>query len=407
MKVLYLCHRVPYPPNKGEKIRAFHQLIALSERHEVDLFTLADRRSDFDHQDALARYCRQVKIAGINPISSRLRSLPFLVTGVPLTVPYFYSAELHRSVRNALSSRSYDRVFIYCSAMAQYIDEENEIPVVADLVDVDSDKWEQYAKFSAFPISSIYRREARCLREYERRLCERASSTLLTTEREAHLMREICPGARIRVISNGVDTEYFKRIGKPSGSPAAPAVVFTGDMSYFPNEAAVTYFAREVFPAIRKSIANVRFLIVGRDPTNKVRQLQKLEGVEVTGPVPDVRPYLERAQVSVAPFSLSAGIPNKILEAMAFGLPVVGTACAVQGLSPQVAATVDIAGNAEEFARKTVCLLSDPELARSKGAESRRRVAAAYQWSRSIRQLLDVVENPCMVEVPATAAVSL
>ncbi len=404
MNILYLCHRIPYPPNKGDKIRAFHQLKAFSARHQVDLFTLADRRGDLDQRHALARYCRRVEVAELSPISSRLRSLPYVFTRVPLTLPYFYSAELQKTVRKALLSRSYDRIFIYCSAMAQYVEEENEIPIVVDLVDVDSDKWLQYARISPFPMSRIYQREARCLRKYERRICERASATLLTTEREARLMREICPGARVQVIPNGVDTDYFKPVAKRHES-AAPALVFTGDMSYFPNEEAVTYFAHKVFPAIRKSIADARFLIVGRDPTSNVRRLRRLEGVEVTGLVPDVRPYLEKAQVSVAPFSISAGIPNKILEAMAFGLPVVGTPCAVQGLSSYVAAAVDLAASTEELTSKILRLLRDPELAQNKGADGRRRVAAEYRWDRSMRQVLETIENPASAEVPATAAV--
>jgi sugar transferase (PEP-CTERM/EpsH1 system associated) len=277
--------------------------------------------------------------------------------------------------------------------MAQYVEGENEIPIIVDLVDVDSDKWLHYARVSRLPMSSIYRREGRLLREYERRLCERASSTLLTTEREAQLMREICSGARVQVIPNGVDTDYFKAVAKRDRS-AAPAIVFTGDMSYFPNAEAVTYFAHKVFPAIRKSIAHVRFLIVGRDPTSKVRRLQRLEGVEVTGLVPDVRPYLEKAQVSVAPFSISAGIPNKILEAMAFGLPVVGTSCAVQGLSAYVAAVIDIAATPEEFASKTVRLLRNAELAASIGIEGRRRVITEHDWGRAMDHLLRVVDEP-------------
>jgi len=403
VKVLYLCHRIPYPPDKGDKIRAFHQLRAIGERHEVDLFTLADHHSDLHYQSALARYCRRITVRKLSPAWSRLRSLPFLLTRMPLTVPYFHSAELHAEVRKALFGQSYDRIFVYCSAMAQYLDGVDGIPILTDLVDVDSDKWTQYAGSTRFPLSAIYQREARCLREYERRACKRSSCVLVSTEREGQLAEQISESTAVHVVPNGVDTDYFRpastapRLGRPT-------VVFTGDMSYFPNVEAVTYFAREVLPLIEESFAAVRFLIVGRNPSRQVRDLQKLQGVEVTGFVPDVRTHLGQAHVSVAPFSIAAGIQNKILEAMAFGLPVVATSRAVQGLVRQVAAGVDTADTPREMAEKIVSLLGDPRLAREKGAEGRERVAANYRWEEALDQVLRLLENPSRADVAMSEA---
>lgn len=268
MKILYLCHRIPYPPNKGEKIRAFHQLKALSSRHEVDLFTLSDQPLVDADQQALKQYCRRVSAVRMHPLAARMRSLSRLLSRRPLTLPYFYSDELYRKVREAILLHGYDRIFVYCSAMAQYVDWVRDKPIFADLVDVDSDKWEQYAAFTSFPMSAIYGSEAKRLREYERKVCRRSKCVIVTTEREAALIREIAPGAAVEVIPNGVDTAFFKPAGYPDGS--APAIVFTGDMSYFPNEDAVVGFARRVLPLVRKEVPDARFLIVGRDPTRKV-----------------------------------------------------------------------------------------------------------------------------------------
>ena len=163
MRVLYLCHRIPYPPDKGEKIRAYHQLRAIAARHEVDLFTLADDAGDLSYQSALAASCHQLTVARLHPKLARLRALPFLLTSTPLTVPYFYSAELQAEIRKALLRRSYDRIFVYCSAMAQYVQSIDSIPILMDLVDVDSDKWTQYAAYTKLPLSAVYRREARAL----------------------------------------------------------------------------------------------------------------------------------------------------------------------------------------------------------------------------------------------------
>jgi len=393
MRVLYLCHRIPYPPDKGDKIRAFHQLRALASRHEVDVFTLADDRADMEHRQALEPYCRRLTVARINPKLARLRALPFLLTNTPLTIPYFFSAKLAAEVREALQRRTYDRIFVYCSAMAQYVERASGIPIITDLVDVDSDKWIQYAAVRRFPFSALCRREGRCLRDYERRICERCACVLVATEREGQLARQISPAARVHVVPNGVDTTYFDPQAVPP-EVGPPTVIFTGDMSYFPNEDAVTFFVREVLPLVRQVIADVRFLIVGRNPGSRVRQLQCTAGVEVTGFVPDVRAYLARARVAVAPFSIAAGIQNKILEAMAYGLPVVATRRAAQGLVRSVAGAIDIGESAEELASQIVLLLRDPERCRRKGLEGRRRVADEYRWESALDLMLQLLEDP-------------
>jgi sugar transferase (PEP-CTERM/EpsH1 system associated) len=394
MRILYLCHRIPYPPNKGEKIRAFHQLRALSHQHQVDLFTLADDPADLAHRTTLLQFCSEVVVAPVNPKLARLFSLPYLFTPKPLTLPYFRSAELHRAVAKALARRSYDRVFIYSSAMAQYIgDEWRGIPTVLDLVDVDSDKWLQYANFTRFPMSAVYRREGHALRRYERSVCERFSCVLVSTEREGQLLREISPLAHLQVIANGVDTDYFKPVESDT-QPKTPTMIFMGDMSYFPNQDAVTFFSRRVLPLVRQEIADARFLIAGRNPNAAVLKLQQIQGVEVTGYVPDVRTQLARAQVSVAPFSITAGIPNKILEAMSFGLPVVATTMGSRGLMRQVAETILTGDTPDALAKHLVVLLRDPALAKRTGLDGRHLVAHHCTWNAALEQLLQVVTEP-------------
>jgi sugar transferase (PEP-CTERM/EpsH1 system associated) len=411
MRVLYLCHRIPYPPDKGDKIRAFHQVRCIAERHEVDLFALVDDPADLAHRSVLERYCGSVKVARIYPRFARLKTLPYLLTRTPLTLPWFHSAELASEVLMALGKRSYDRIFVYSSAMAQYVDWHDSPQVVTDLVDVDSDKWIQYASFVKFPWTAIYRREGQALRRYEREVCQRSSAVVVTTDREARLMDDICPGANVHVIPNGVDSAYFApEPGSPNAhtrNTSSPAVAFVGDMSYFPNEEAASFFANSILPLVRKQVRDARFLIVGRNPTRRVRELQKIAGVEVTGRVPDVRPWLAQAQVSVAPFSISAGIPNKVLEAMSCGVPVVATRRGVQGLSADVAGAVETGDTAEELASKVVDFLRNPSLARRKGLEGRERVVLAHNWERSVDLLLDLLENPERLESGHSCAQSV
>jgi len=391
VKILYLCHRIPYPPDKGDKIRAFHQIRALAERHEIDLFTLADDPADLERGEPLRQYCREVTVVKLNARWARIRALPYLLTSTALTIPYFGSGELQRRVHQALKQRTYDRIFVYCSAMAQYVESVDKIPMVVDLVDVDSNKWTQYATFTKFPFSAVYRREGATLAAFERRVCERSAAVVVTTDREARLLRNISPAARVHVIPNGVDTEFFR----PGPVASAPNTIgFTGDMAYFPNQEAVIHFARNVLPLIRESVADAGFLIVGRSPSPEVQALSRIPGVEVTGFVPDVRTHLARMRVSVAPFSIAAGIQNKILEAMSYELPVVATSRASQGLTAAAVAGVEIADTPREMAEAIVRLLRNPEMAREKGRQSRRVVAGEYSWPQSLEQLVQLLENP-------------
>ena len=370
----------------------------MAARHEVDVFTLADDSRDMAYRDDLAAHCHGLTIAPVHAKMARLRALPFLVTRTPLTVPYFYSAQLQTEVQRALLKRSYDRIFVYCSAMAQYVGGVDDIPMVMDFVDVDSDKWLQYASFTRFPLSVVYRREARTLRDYERRISAKAACVIVSTCREAELLREIAPGAQVQVVPNGVNTNYFSPLAEPTAAKH-PAIIFVGDMSYFPNQEAVGYFVGKVLPVVRESVPGTRFLIVGRNPGRKTLELGQQEGVEVTGFVPDVRAYLAQAQVAVAPFSIAAGIQNKILEAMAFGLPVVATSRTKQGLSPAVADMVDTGDTAKEMAAKIVLLLRDSQTAKLKGLEGRRRVSEDYRWDWALDQLMQLLENPSQTEL--------
>jgi len=391
VKILYLCHRIPYPRNKGEKIRAFHQLQAMSARHEVDLFTLVDDPADLEHRAALSKWCRRVAAVPIRPALARLRALPYLFTETPLTLPCFHSTGLRSEVDRAFAAEQYDRIFVYSSAMAQYAPTNGRVPLLIDLVDVDSDKWTQYSASARFPYSAIYRREGRFLARYERSISEKAAVAIVSTEREAGLLRAIAPEARIEVVPNGVNTEFFSPSAvAPENS--GPAIVFTGDMSYFPNEDAVGFFASEVLPLIRRAIPGVRFLVVGRNPGPKVLRLQQFEGVTITGFVPDVRTYLAQAQVATAPFLIAAGIQNKILEAMSYGLPVVATKRATQGLSRRVGELVETGETAQELAARVVALLRDSGAARRKGLAGRVRVTEEYRWEAALDSLMHLLE---------------
>ena len=389
MNLLYLCHRIPYPPDKGDKIRSFHQVRGLSERHAVHLATFVDTREDLPHVDALRKYCRSVDIVFRHPRRALAGAGLALLSGEALSVATFRSRELHRRIRATLGREPVDAAIVFSSAMAQYLPRPAPFPVVLDFVDVDSEKWRAYGKTMGPPRSWIYRLEGARLRRFEDAAGNAADHCVVISRAEASLLE-----GRVRtpvsIITNGVDHEYFRPVERSAAS-ASPDLVFVGAMDYLPNEDAVVFFSREILPLVRSSVPETTFTIVGRNPTARVRELAGIAGVRVTGSVPDVRPYVADAHLAVAPFRIARGIQNKVLEAMSMGRPVVGTALAFQGLSADESDGIRIAEGSEGLAREVVAMLRDPDLARRCGARARAYVERAHRWDTHVGALESIL----------------
>jgi sugar transferase (PEP-CTERM/EpsH1 system associated) len=325
MRVLFLAHRLPFPPNKGDKIRSFAELAALSQHHEVDLFCFYDQAEDKEYFVKILRHCRNLYAEKISWPRSRAQALLALALGRPFTSAFFHSPTMARRVREALQSKNYDLVFVFSSSMAPYVESASDIPRLLDMVDVDSDKWAQYADRLRPPSSWLWRAESKRLAICEKRWAQDFSLTLLCTRAEAEILNEAVPGAKIEAFENRMDVDFFDPVSTeipPEIRAWQPYIVFTGSMDYFPNIDAVTFFYGEVFPAIQAKLPSAQFVIAGRNPTNAIRKLACNPAVHVTGAVPDIRPYLRGASVAVAPLRVARGVQTKILEAMAMGLPV-------------------------------------------------------------------------------------
>jgi sugar transferase (PEP-CTERM/EpsH1 system associated) len=390
VNLLYLCHRIPYPPNKGDKIRSFHQVRGLSERHSVHLATFVDTREDLQHVEPLRKLCRSVEIVYRHPRRALLGAGLALPSGGALSVAMFRSSALRRTIAATLRRESIDAAVVFSSAMAQYVPPTPPFPVVLDLVDVDSEKWRSYGDSLRGPRSWIYRLEGTRLARFEEEAGNAADHCVVISQAEAALLE-----GRIRkpvsVITNGVDQEYFRAPG--DGGREGPALVFVGAMDYVPNEDAVAFFCDEILPRVRASVPDATFTIVGRNPAPRVRDLARLPGVTVTGSVPDVRPYVANARVAVAPFRIARGIQNKVLEAMAMGRPVVGTALAFQGLSATEADGVRIVDHPEDLAREIVLLLGDPGLAADRGIRARAFVEREHRWEVHVSALESILSG--------------
>ncbi len=365
MKILYLAHRVPYPPNKGDKIRALWEIKSLSSQHEIDLFCFYDHDEDRNSIDALRPYCREYYAEPLSWWRSRFQALTAVMRGRPFSLAYFHSNTMARKVKQAIAACDYDLMIVFGSAMAPYVDREPGIPCLLDMVDVDSAKWAEYASNSSRWLRWMWRQEGRLLAAYENHLATTFAQTLLCTDAEATLLQEAAPQARVDVLRHMVDTEYFDpdQVGISAEIAALqPYVVFAGSMDYAPNVEAATWFYRHAFPAMRKRIPQLKFVIVGRNPVKPVVDLGKDSAVRVTGTVPDVRPYFRGAAATVAPMQLARGVQNKILESMAMGIPVASSAKAAVAFPPEVAKLILVEDDPQRLADRLVDVIENGPL---------------------------------------------
>lgn len=388
--LLYLVHRLPYPPNKGDKVRSYHLLKHLAARHKVYLATFIDDPEDEIHLDTVRSLCTAVHAARLSPRGARIASLAGLFGGQALTLRYYQDAGLARWIDEVIATQRIDAAVVFSSSMAQYAERHAGLPMLVDFVDVDSAKWSEYAGKHPWPLSWLYRREGRCLLDYERSVARKAHRSFFVTDKETALFHRLAPesAARVEPLSNGVDAAFFTpdaRLASPYRADEIP-LVFTGAMDYWPNVDAVSWFAQEVLPGLRARWPALRFHIVGRSPTPAVLALAG-EAVSVSGTVPDVRPYLQHARVVVAPLRLARGIQNKILEAMAMGRPVVAAQSCLEAIDARGGDELLGAVTAEDFAAHVAALLLAPEKAEILGEAGRQCVLRGYSWQAHLSGL--------------------
>jgi sugar transferase (PEP-CTERM/EpsH1 system associated) len=390
MKILLLAHRLPFPPTTGDKIRAYHIAHHLAKHHSVTLGALADEADFVSSANQLRRTLGDVEVQGISRRWKRLAALGALIVGGSATMSYFSCGRLKRCLKRRLQAERYDLLYISSSSMAQYAESAPDVPAVVDFVDVDSDKWVQYGRQLGFPRGWIYSLEGRRLQWYEREAGRRAARAVVATEVEATLLRELLPSRAISVVPNGVDLTYFT---PAAGSRDRPVIVFTGAMDYYPNVDAVAWFCGAILPTIRSAVPEVRFVIVGKDPTPAVMRLTGIPGVQVTGTVADVRPFLSQAALAVAPLRIARGVQNKVLEAMAAGLPVVATPKAHEGISAVAGRDLFVAREPSAFAEQIVALLRNAALRAEVGLRARHFVETNCSWEATYRRLDQLIAS--------------
>jgi sugar transferase (PEP-CTERM/EpsH1 system associated) len=411
-RLLFATHRFPYPPNRGDRIRSYNILRVLAKQFGVTLACLADEPvsdRELEHVQSLCEYVL------VQPVGKTrwLRAARSMFLGRSLTEGLFKSKTLHKQVTAQHRERPFDAALIFCSSMYQYVDSQHfqGLPVVVDLVDVDSQKWAALADKSSFPKASIYGNEAKRVRELEQRIANVAEAVTLVSDDEAELYQNtVNTNGSVLGVSNGVDTDYFhpRNVSPLPASPTAPLphsptalkLLFTGVLDYPPNVQGLDWFCRDVLPVVRETLP-ATLDIVGRRPNQLVRALGELEGVNLIGEVPDVRPYLQRADVAISPLKLARGIQNKVLEAMACGLPVVTTTESAEGIAAEDGRELLIADSVDQWL-DSLTRMCDPSERESIGDRARARVLADYAWSAKLERLMNLLAEAAQVPRQST-----
>lgn len=393
MNILYLCHRFPYPPKRGGKIRPFNMIRHLqASGHQVTVCSLARSQAEADEGRGIAPHCQAFHMGMVKEPVQWARMIVRLPVVTPSSMGYFYSAELAAKVRELLATQRFDLIFVHCSSVAPYVEHVQGIPKILDFGDMDSQKWLEYAHYKPFPLSLGYTLEGTKMLWAEKRLARRFDLCTATTRAEWETLDGYGTGAATDWFPNGVDAQFFS----PSdGTYDADTISFIGRMDYYPNQECMQRFCKDVWPLLRARRAGMKLLIVGADPSPAIRALGELPGVTVTGSVPDVRPHIRGSALMVAPLAIARGTQNKILEAMAMGVPVVTSRVAAGGVDAEAGRHLLVADTPDEIAAAILRIAEDPAERARLATAGRERMLSHHAWPRSM-QRLDAIIDRCV-----------
>jgi polysaccharide biosynthesis protein PslH len=390
VRILYICHRFPFPPKRGGKIRPFNMIQHLSANHAVTVASLVRSAAEGEEGQGLKAYCAAFEMSRVHAPAQMARMVSRVPTLTPSSLGYFYSPQLAGKIRQQLANTRFDLIFVHCSSVAQYVEHIRDVPKILDFGDMDSHKWLEYAHYKPFPLNLGYWLEGRKLLHEEKRLARRFDLCSATTRAEWETLNRYGVDVPTDWFPNGVDAQYFS---PPQEGYESDTICFVGRMDYYPNQECMFDFCSRTLPLIRARVPNVKLLIVGADPSPAVRRLADLPGVTVTGSVPDVRPYLARSALMIAPLNIARGTQNKILEAMAAGVPVVTSAIAGGGVDAIAGEHFFVAQTPEEYAQAVVKILTDRAERQRLALAGRARMLSHHSWSGSMRRLDAIIER--------------
>ncbi|MGF1685677.1 TIGR03087 family PEP-CTERM/XrtA system glycosyltransferase [Photobacterium japonica] len=403
--LLYLCHRIPFPPNKGDKITTYNVLKYLQQHYDIHLGCFVDDAFDTRYQDDVAQFCVSSHCIPLSRAYSKLKGLTALLKGEPITLPFYARQAMQQWVDRTLAQHSIRKAFVYSGCMAQYvIPHSAQLHTVMHFADIDSDKWRQYALKSHGIMKAIYQREHKTLEEYEIAVAHALNVSCFVTQTETDAFKALLEPRvqdKIMLLENGLDSDYFSPSANTTLGESYPLesdnyIVFTGAMDYWANADAVTWFTQQVWPLVIQTLPEAKLYLVGSSPGPNVEALAEQTGVIVTGRVEDVRPYLQHAKAAIAPMQIARGVQNKLLEAMAMAKPIIVSPLTIEGMEDYPTEHLAIADAPEEIARWLINKLQAPAI---EAHSSREWIEQHYSWEAKLKPLLGYLSPPPIGEV--------
>ena len=408
MNILYLCHRFPFPPKRGGKIRPFNMIRHLqASGHQVTVCSLARSAAEAEEGRGIAAHCTAFHIGHVKEPVQFARMIARLPLTTPSSMGYFYSTALASQVRQLLASQRWDLIFVHCSSVAQYVEHVTDVPKILDFGDMDSQKWLEYAHYKPFPLSLGYTLEGSKMLWAEKRLARCFDLCTATTRAEWQTLDGYGTGAATDWFPNGVDAQFFS---PTDGTYDAETISFIGRMDYYPNQECMQRFCDQVWPLLRQQRPQMKLLIVGADPSPAMLALGQRPGVTVTGSVPEVQPYIRGSALMVAPLAIARGTQNKILEAMAMGVPVVTSSVAAGGVDAEPENHLLVADTPQQIAAAVLRITQNPAQRQHFANSGRERMLSHHAWPRSMQRLDGIIErclrgyrqnNPQTLRTPA------
>ena len=401
MKILFLSHRIPYPPNKGDKIRSFHILKFIAARGRIFLGSLIDDPRDSNYPAALQHLCDSQCIEKINTKTKKIFSAASHLTNKPATVSYFHNRKLQAWVDMVLNNNTIDIIFCFSSTMAEYIFRSSSwktvgshrVQLLMDFCDMDSAKWLDYGQITPWPLSVFFTKEGRLLQQYEQRIAKTFNACFFSSSREKELFHTVHHSGNIDILQNGVDLDFFSPAYPLQKHLNIPTLVFTGAMDYHVNIDGICWFVKKIWPEIKNKQKNVQLYIVGSNPVKDILNLAQIQDIHVTGYVEDIRKFYTMATVCIAPLRIARGIQNKVLEALAMAKPLVCTSSAFEGISAIPGKDLFVCDHPLDFAEQVLLLLSNQKLRQQTARNGRKCMEQLYSWESQLVKLTPYLSN--------------
>ncbi len=393
MEILFLSHRFPYPPTRGDKIRSFNMVKHLHEAgHKVTVASLARSSEEAETCAGIKDFCDDFVLCTVDNRVQAARMGLRLLTSEPSSMGFFYSSKLQKEVQRLLAEKNFDLIVVFSSTAAQYVSHVTHIPKLLDFCDMDSQKWLAYAKFKKWPISMGYHLEGTKLEREERALCGQFDICTCATDFEVDTLAGYNTGVASGFFPNGVDFDFFT---PGEGDYDRRSISFVGRMDYYPNEECVLSFCKTVFPALQEKYPDVTFTVIGAAPPANIMALNDQPGVTVTGTVDDIRTYVRKSAVMVTPLEIARGTQNKILEGMAMGVPVISSRTAARGVDAVTGEHILSATSPDEYVAH-ISKIFDDETERDRLAKAgRERVMTHHNWPRAMALFVKAMDQ-CM-----------